>query len=212
MNQRLLRISFFVPSILGFLFAAAALPAYAQQACHKGASDCPSGQECSVPTNAVIGVCVQSGGTGQVCHKGLSDCPAGLECNIPTDQTTGTCVVSGTGGITNPGTGGITNPGTGGITNPGTSGGGTTLQNPLKDQTLPALLNDILGAVVQIGAILLTLMLVWVGFMFVTARGNEEKIREARSALIWTVVGGLILLGAQAISLVIQNTVGALGP
>ena len=53
-------------------------------------------------------------------------------------------------------------------------------------------------------------MLVYVGFLFVAARGNEEKISSARSALVWTVVGGLILLGASAISAVIQATVGTI--
>ena len=53
-------------------------------------------------------------------------------------------------------------------------------------------------------------MIVYVGFLFVAARGNEEKIRSARDALMWTVIGGLILLGAEAISLVIQATVKTL--
>jgi hypothetical protein len=45
---------------------------------------------------------------------------------------------------------------------------------------------------------------------FVAAQGNEEKIRSARSALVWTVIGGLILLGAKAIALVIEQTVSTL--
>jgi ABC-type uncharacterized transport system permease subunit len=85
------------------------------------------------------------------------------------------------------------------------------LENPLKDiDDLPSLLRAILGAIVQLGAILLVVMLVWVGFLFVTARGNPEEISKARSALTWTVIGGLILLGAQAISEVIQATANSL--
>jgi hypothetical protein len=53
-------------------------------------------------------------------------------------------------------------------------------------------------------------MIVYVGFLFVAAQGNEEKIRSARSALVWTVIGGLILLGAKAIALVIEQTVSTL--
>ncbi len=53
-------------------------------------------------------------------------------------------------------------------------------------------------------------MLVYVGFLFVAAQGNEEKIRSARSALVWTLIGGLILLGATAISKVIQATANTL--
>jgi hypothetical protein len=68
----------------------------------------------------------------------------------------------------------------------------------------------ILDGVVLIGSIFLTLMIVYVGFLFVAAQGNEEKIRSARSALVWTVIGGLILLGAKAIALVIEQTVSTL--
>ena len=92
--------------------------------------------------------------------------------------------------------------------NPSNSSGG--LQNPLNVNSLPELLNNILDGLIVIGSILLTLMVVYVGFLFVAARGNEEKISSARQALIWTIVGGLILLGARAISDVIQSTVGTI--
>ena len=68
------------------------------------------------------------------------------------------------------------------------------------------MLAAILEAVVRLGGIILVIAIVYVGFKFVVAQGNEEKIKEARGALVWTVIGGLILLGAQAISLVIQET------
>ncbi len=90
---------------------------------------------------------------------------------------------------------------------PDTSG----LTNPLNNiNSLPEFLNKILEAVVQLGTIVLILAIVYVGFLFVVAQGNEEKIKSARSALFWTVIGGLVLLGAQTIGLVISSTVGAL--
>jgi len=84
------------------------------------------------------------------------------------------------------------------------------LQNPLKVGTLEEFLALILQAVVNLGTIVLVIMLVYVGFLFVVGQGNEEKISEAKKALMWTVIGGLVLLGAQAISLVIQATVNSL--
>lgn len=85
-----------------------------------------------------------------------------------------------------------------------------TLDNPLRTDSLEGLLVIVLKAVVQIGTILLVLALVWVGFLFVMAQGSEEKIREARSAFVWTVIGGMLLLGATAISEVIKATVQTL--
>jgi len=88
----------------------------------------------------------------------------------------------------------------------------TSLTNPLSAGTnIETLLADILAYVVQIGAVVVVLMLVYVGFIFVTARGEPGKITKAREALLWTVVGALILLGAEAIALAIQATVKAIG-
>ncbi len=84
------------------------------------------------------------------------------------------------------------------------------LTNPLNAPDLQTLISEILAYVVQIGTILLTLMLIFVGFQFVMARGNPEAVGKARSALLWTVVGGLLLLGASALSAVISSTVQAL--
>lgn len=92
----------------------------------------------------------------------------------------------------------------------GGSGSGQTLINPLRADSIPELLSVILEALVRLGTIALVLALVYVGFKFVAAQGKDEKIKEAREALMWTVIGGLILLGASGIALVIQNTVEAL--
>ncbi len=95
---------------------------------------------------------------------------------------------------------------------PGASRGpSVTLLNPLGEgTTLNSLLVDILKFVVRIGSIVVIFMLVYVGFKFVIARGNPTAIEEARNALLWTVIGALILLGAQSIALGIQATVKAL--
>lgn len=85
-----------------------------------------------------------------------------------------------------------------------------TLDNPLRAGSLPELLTIVLNALIQIGTIVLVLALVYVGFLFVAAQGAEEKIRDARRALLWTVIGGMLLLGATAISGVISATVQAL--
>ncbi len=93
---------------------------------------------------------------------------------------------------------------------PVTPAGGGGLMNPLKVDSLEGFLEAILKGVVQIGTIVLIMMLVYVGFLFVASRGNAEKLQGAKSALVWTVIGGLILLGATAIQAVITGTVQSL--
>lgn len=50
----------------------------------------------------------------------------------------------------------------------------------------------------------------YAGYLFVIAQGNPSKIEEARSALLWAVVGGVIVLGANVIYGVINGTIRAL--
>ena len=146
--------------------------------------------------------------------------------------TTGGAASGGTtGGAASGGTtGGAASGGTtGGAASGGTTGGaasgGTTAQNgntanggatgglinPLNNiDSLEDFMLAILHGVVRLGSIILVLALVYTGFLFVVAQGNQEKISSARSALMWTVIGGLILLGAEAIGLVISATVKTL--
>jgi ABC-type uncharacterized transport system permease subunit len=84
------------------------------------------------------------------------------------------------------------------------------LVNPLNASSLTDLLQEILNYVVQIGSIFLTLALIYIGFLFVQARGNPEKVGKARNALLWTVIGGLLLLGASALATVITSTISNL--
>jgi len=92
------------------------------------------------------------------------------------------------------------------------TGSGVSLINPLKGGTsLSGFLGSILQFVVNIGTIVVILMLVFVGYKFVVAQGAPGKIEEAKGMLLWTIVGALILLGAQAIAKAIESTVKAIG-
>ncbi|MDO8231646.1 MAG: pilin [bacterium] len=85
------------------------------------------------------------------------------------------------------------------------------LMNPLKGSgNLESFLTSILDFVIRIGTIVVILMVVYVGFEFVTARGDPAKISKARESLLWTVIGALILLGAKAIAIGIEATVQAI--
>ncbi len=110
---------------------------------------------------------------------------------------------------------GPTSPGgtsaTGVVSPGGTSAtSGTGLTNPLNVSSIDGLISEILGYAVTLGGIFLSLMLVYVGFQFVMAQGNPEKVSAARSMLLWTIIGGMLLLGAESIALVIGNTVKGL--
>ena len=90
------------------------------------------------------------------------------------------------------------------------TGSDITLTNPLSAPDLPTFLNQILGFLIKIGGIVITFMVVYVGFKFVMAQGEPGPLAEAKQMLMWTLIGAAILLGAQAISLAIQQTVQAI--
>ncbi|TSC61311.1 MAG: hypothetical protein G01um1014107_39 [Parcubacteria group bacterium Gr01-1014_107] len=91
------------------------------------------------------------------------------------------------------------------------------LENPFGGQTfgqsLIGFVTFILeNIVLPIGAVIAVFFLVFAGFLFVTARGDEERLRLAKKTLLWTVVGVAVLLGSVAISTGIQETICQIAP
>ncbi|MBP9760376.1 MAG: hypothetical protein KBD24_03340 [Candidatus Pacebacteria bacterium] len=80
------------------------------------------------------------------------------------------------------------------------------------DGDLYTLLIKILNAVIFILFPIIVLMIVYTGFLFVSAQGNPTKIEEARRALMWTVIGALVLLGSKALAMAICATVKDIAP
>lgn len=153
---------------------------------------CTSGQICNTDT----GQCLST--TNQQCGAGRSDCTAGFTCApngfcFPSNQTSAQPSANSSQVLQNSGSG---------------TGGG--LVNALQFDSIEALIAGILSGISQLGAIFLVLALIWVGVLFVFAQGKEEEIKKARDALYWCAIGGLLLLGAQAISLAIKGFIGAL--
>jgi len=78
-------------------------------------------------------------------------------------------------------------------TNCSSSGGG--LCSPLNVNSIQELLVAVLGYLVQVGTVIIVLMMVYIGFEFVLAKGNPTKLQKAREMLLWTIIGALIILG-----------------
>ena len=87
------------------------------------------------------------------------------------------------------------------------------IPNPFQGgDSLYALLKTIIEKILMpIGGVLAVLAFIYSGFMYVTAQGNEEKIKKAHSALLTTAIGTAVLLGSWALASVICETIGQLG-
>lgn len=98
--------------------------------------------------------------------------------------------------------GGMQNPGSGGMQNPGSG-----FQNPLKYRDIYSFLAAVLDVLITIAFPILVLFIVYTGFLFVAAQGNETKLATAKKVLLWTIIGALLVLGAAVLSRAIQGTV-----
>ena len=115
------------------------------------------------------------------------------------------CVNRGSGNtITNDG-GELKNNG-GEIISPG---GSRELKNPLKSKSIEEFLLKIIDVLLVFALPIIVLYIMYAGYLFVTAQGDSGQISTARSALLWAVVGGVIVLGARVIVAVIQGTITA---
>ncbi len=92
-----------------------------------------------------------------------------------------------------------------------TTGGGSTIQNPLGDNntSVQDILMKIMDLVVKVGTIVVVFFIIYSGFKFVTAKGNEGEVTKAKDIFFATVIGGAILLGADVIANVVVNTVNS---
>ncbi len=86
---------------------------------------------------------------------------------------------------------------------------GSRLENPLESDNLMGLLQEILDVIMVFAVPLIVFMIIYSGFLYVTARGNESQVTNASKALLYAVIGGVIILGANIILAVISGTVDA---
>ena len=58
-----------------------------------------------------------------------------------------------------------------------------------------------------VGIPIVALAIIYTGFLFVQARGNSEELTKAKKVLMYTLIGGALLLGAFVIAKAIGATV-----
>jgi len=87
------------------------------------------------------------------------------------------------------------------------SGDKRLLANPLKSRSIEEFILKIIDVLLVFALPIIVLYIMYAGYLFVTAQGDSGQISTARSALLWAVVGGVIVLGARVIVAVIQGTI-----
>lgn len=78
--------------------------------------------------------------------------------------------------------------------------------------SFPALISAILKAMVMIALPIIGLAIVYVGFLFIWARGNATELAKAKRAFWYTMLGAILILGAWLLANLIGNTVSQVLP
>lgn len=75
--------------------------------------------------------------------------------------------------------------------------------------SIEELIVSILNMLIIIATPIIVLFIIYSGFLYVTAKGNAEQTQKATRALTYAIIGGVLIIGAVAISEVVKNTVDA---
>lgn len=86
-------------------------------------------------------------------------------------------------------------------------GESVSLDNPLVTDSIQEFLLAVLRIFMIVAIPIVIFFIILAGFKFVTAQGNAEELQAAKRALLYALVGGLIILGALAIVGIVTNLV-----
>jgi membrane-anchored glycerophosphoryl diester phosphodiesterase (GDPDase) len=81
------------------------------------------------------------------------------------------------------------------------------VENPIKANNITDLIFQLADIVLMIAVPVSVLMLIYSGFLFVKARGNESEITEAKHMFFSVIVGIAVLFGARFLSEIIRGTI-----
>lgn len=87
------------------------------------------------------------------------------------------------------------------------------LQNPLEGggvNDIPTLVRKLLDIVLTIAVPIIAVAIIYTGFLFISAQGNPEALKKAKTTLMYVLIGAAILLAAYVIAEAIESTVRAI--
>jgi len=92
-----------------------------------------------------------------------------------------------------------------------TEDGNPVICNPLEAENIQQLLAAVVEIIVTLSIPVIVVAIIYSGFLFVTAGGDKDQIDTAKRAALYTLIGAGIIIGADVILTVLQNTAADLG-
>lgn len=89
--------------------------------------------------------------------------------------------------------------------------GTAKVTNPLDAENVGQFLLDIVDVITTLAVPVIAIMIIYAGFLFVTAGGDENQIETAKDTALYVAIGAAIILGADLIIAVLENTTESIG-
>lgn len=71
---------------------------------------------------------------------------------------------------------------------------------PTSETSLPVLVGSILNGLLSLVGVIFLVIIVWGGFLWMTARGNDQTVEKAKQLITSAVIGLIIIAGGYAIT------------
>ncbi len=84
-------------------------------------------------------------------------------------------------------------------------GGTISFTNPISANSIEDLIAAVLNFVATLGSVVVVMMVIYSGFLFVKAQGEPAGLEKAKKTFFWTVIGGVVLIGAATFAAVIKS-------
>jgi len=85
------------------------------------------------------------------------------------------------------------------------------IKNPITAGSFEEIIDNVIDFVFKIAIVLAPLMVVIGGFLLLTAGGNISQVGRAKSLLLWTAIGFLVVLLSKGILAIINQILGVRG-
>ena len=89
--------------------------------------------------------------------------------------------------------------------------GNPVVCNPLEAESITGFLETVVDVLVTLSIPVIAVAIIYSGFLFVTAGGSDDQLDTAKKNAKYTLIGAGIILGAELIITVLENTASGLG-
>lgn len=83
-------------------------------------------------------------------------------------------------------------------------------ENPAQANSIVEFISLVLKSAVTLALPVVAVYIIYSGFLFLFAQGNQEKLSAAKTNFLWVILGSILILGAWMFAEILANTASKL--